>query len=37
MDATDGRFLVSRGSPDSNPYFEFSVAELAEGRVGAPV
>ena len=37
MDATDGRFLVSRGSPDSNPYFEFSAAELAEGRVGAPV
>lgn len=35
MDATDGRFLVSRGSPDSNPYFEFSVAELAQGRVGA--
>jgi len=37
MDATDQRFLVSRGSPDSNPYFEFAVAELAKGRVGVTV
>jgi isopenicillin-N N-acyltransferase like protein len=34
MDATERRFLVSRGAPDRNPYFEFAVTELAAGQVG---
>jgi isopenicillin-N N-acyltransferase-like protein len=34
MDATEQRFLVTRGAPDVSAYFELSVSDLAQGRVG---
>jgi isopenicillin-N N-acyltransferase-like protein len=34
VDVTEGRFLLAKGSPDSNPYHELRVSELAAGRVG---
>jgi isopenicillin-N N-acyltransferase-like protein len=33
MDATDRRFLVTRGAPDKSEYREFSVADLESARV----
>ena len=37
MDASERRFLLAKGSPDTSPYFEFTVEELAAGRVGVAV
>jgi isopenicillin-N N-acyltransferase-like protein len=34
VDVTEGRFLLAKGAPDTNPYHEFRVAELAAGRLG---
>lgn len=35
MDATEQRFLLSRGAPDVNEYHEFHLADLAAGRTTA--